>query len=87
MSEGRGGVKNLQQGYSDNKVQRLHGIVSSDVEVRDRPQLSWPYSFNGKPKASAFRDLHESCDAVAFGLPLHGPGRNWEAGDVTGRSA
>jgi len=27
-------------------------------------------SFNGKPKATAFPDLHELCDADAFGLPL-----------------
>ncbi len=28
-------------------------------------------SFNGKPKATAFRHLHELCDADAFGLPLN----------------
>ncbi len=28
-------------------------------------------SFNGKPKATAFRDLLESNDTDAFGLPLN----------------
>jgi hypothetical protein len=27
--------------------------------------------FNGKPQATAFRDLYEFYDAVAFGLPLN----------------